>query len=367
MCAQTVNLVLKYNSLTVFASYFTELSLDDFPLEPLENVSRIEEMASSMSLLAVDPPTYEEAIRLATECLSSSSSGGLTSPDGSHPSLSQSPPQGNLEHFPAASPYPSPGYPSPHMSPGNLPTPDPSPIGNSNPSTASVNISWQGMGQMKVSSQPQQHCPPQQNHLPYSTIPSPQPPIQVPSKSALISAEMKKREKSDTYHRNSCISGQSPNPMTSPRRMQNMPGQSIPSNWQQQVQSVQHQPPTHLPHQQGYEWKAPQVHTGNHMPYFPGERTATATRPDNPVYATNMQGRNWTVPPLFEDTLPPLECDSVGGYMKTGQNVQGHLQHHSMDPSILSPPYQEDFHSGFTFQGNPLPAMSQGQTTLGHW
>lgn len=342
------------------------MTLEDFQLEPLENVPGIEEMSSSMSLLAVDPPTYEEAIRLATECLSSSSSGGLTSPDGSHPSLSQSPPKGNLEHFPAASPYPSPGYPSPHMSPGNLPTPDPSPIGNSNPSTASVNISWQGMGQMKVSSQPQQHYPPQQNHLPYSTIPSPQPPIQVQSKSALISAEMKKREKSDTY-RNSCISGQSPNPMTSPRRMQNMPGQSIPGNWQQQAQSVQHQPPRHLPHQQGYEWKAQQMHTGNHMPYFPGERTATATRPDNPVYATNMQGRNWTVPPHFEDTLPPLECDSVGGYMKTGQNVQGHLQHHSMDPSILSPPYQEDFHSGFAFQGNPLPAMSQGQTTLGHW
>ena len=104
------------------------------------------------------------------------------------------------------------------------------------------------------------------------------------------------------------------------------------------------------------------------MQTFTGERTAAAMRPENPVYATNLQGRSWDiVPPLFEDTLPSLEYDNAGGFVKTGQNVDGRLQHPSMDPSILSPPYEEDFHSGFGFQGNPLPAMSQGQTTLGHW
>ena len=106
------------------------------------------------------------------------------------------------------------------------------------------------------------------------------------------------------------------------------------------------------------------------MHNFVGERTASAMGSENPIYATNMQGRSWdtvTVPPLFEDTLPTLECEGGVGYMKTGQNVDVHLQHHGMDPSILSPPYQEEFHAGFGFQGNPLPAMSQGQTTLGHW
>ena len=335
----------------------------------------LDEVASSMSLLAVNPPTYEEAILLAADCLSScsDSTGGLTSPDGSHPSLSQSPPKGNLEHFsptPAvvASPYSSPGHPGSHMSPGGLPTPDPSPIGNRNPSTASVNISWHGGGQMKVSTQPPPHCPPQQSpyspNSPYPTNPSPQPPMQVPSKSAQISAAIKKMEKIDMYG-SSCVTGQSPNPMTSPRGIQ----QNLPGTWQQQhLQQQQPMPQRNLP-PQGYDWKAAQqMH--NPMQNFHGERTASVVGSENPVYATNMQGRSWdtvTVPPLFEDTLPSLEYDGGVGYMKMGQNYGGHLQHHGMDPSILSPPYQEDFHSGFGFQGNPVPAVSQEQTTLGHW
>lgn len=351
----------------------SDLTLDDLP--PIENIQNLDEVASSMSLLAVNPPTYEEAILLAADCLSSSCSDntGLTSPDGSHPSLSQSPPKGGLEHFPpnppvAASPYPSPGHPPSHMSPAGLPTPDPSPVGNHNPSTASVNISWQGVGQMKVSTQPQPHCAPQQPpyspNLPYSTMQSPQPPIQVPSKSAQISATIKKMEKIDMYG-SSCVTGHAPNPMTSPRGMQpNMPG-----TWQHQQHQQQAMPQRNLP-PQGFDWKAAQqMH--NPMHNFHGERTATVMGSENPVYATNMQGRSWdtmTVPPLFEDTLPSLEYDGGMGYMKAGQNFGGgHLQQHGMDPSILSPPYQEDFHSGFGFQGNPLPAVTQEQTTLGHW
>ena len=358
----------------------TDLTLDDLHLEPLENIGGMDEMASSMSLLAVDPPTYDEAIRLAAECLSSScsESTGLTSPGGSHPSLSQSPPKGNLEHFspnpPAtASPYPSPGHPgispgmSPGMSPGGLPTPEPSPIGSRNPS---MNISW--VGQMKVSSQPQQPCPPQQTLPPYPTNPSPQPPMQVPSKSAQISATIKKMEKIDMYGP-SCVTGQSPKPMTSPRGIQ----QNAAVNWQQQQQQHYHQQQQQQPMQQrnmqpqGYDWKAAQqMH--NVTQNFHGERTATVVGPENPVYATNMQGRScWdtvAVPPLFEDTLPTLEYEGGVGYMKAGQNIGGHLQHHGMDPSILSPPYQEDFNSGFGFQGNPLPAMNhEPTTTLGHW
>lgn len=339
------------------------MTLDDLHIDPIEPFAGMDEVASSISLLSVDPPTYEEAIQLAADCLSSDST-TLTSPDGSHPSLSQSPPKEPLDHFSNVSPYPSPGHPAAHMSPVGLPTPDPSPIGNRNSSTASVNISWGGMNQMKVSSQPQMQCQPQQTLPPYNnTVPSPQPPMQ--SKSAYLSATIKKIEKIDIYGQ-SCVTGQSPNPMTSPRGMQ----QNVPGNWpQQQPQQQQQAAPQRNVPPQGYGWKPPQqMH--NHMQNFGGERVTTASMgTENPVYATNMQGRRWdtvTVPPLFEDTLPSLQYEGGTGYMKAGQNIGGHLQHHSMDPSILSPPYQEDYHSGFGFQGNPLP-MNQEQTTLGHW
>lgn len=331
----------------LFCFFITDLTLDDLHLEPLENVN-------GSDLLVMDPPTYEEALLLATDCLSlGGESNSLTSPDGSQLSLSQSPPK-NLEHFSPTpqmgpSPYPSPGHPVSHMSPGGLPTPDPSPVGHCNPSTARVNISWQGMGQMKVSTQPLQHCQPQ---------PSPQ----VHSKSALISTTIKKKERLDMYG-SSCVTGQPANPMTSPRGMQNVHG-----NWMQQNQP---QVPRNMP-QQAYDWKAAQAMQHGPMQNFCGDRAAAAMVPENPVYATNMQGGKWdnvTVPPLFEDTLPTLECDGSVGYMKTGQNIgAGHLQHHNWEPpmDILSPPYQEDFHPGFGFQGNPLPATTtQGQTTLG--
>lgn len=344
-----------------------DLTLDDLP--PLDPIQNLDEMASSMSLLAVNPPTYEEAILLAADCLSSScseSTAGLTSPDGSHFSMSQSPPKGNLEHFSPnpqmpASPYPSPGHPVSHMSSGGLPTPDPSPIGNRNPSTASVNISWQGVGQMKVSNHPQPHCPPQQAPYSlhqYSSMPSPQ----VPSKSAQITATIKKMEKMDMYS-SSCLTGQSPNQMTSPRGMP----QNIPGSWQQQHHLQQQQMPQRDLPPQGYGWKASQpVH--NAMQNFHGQGTASMSN-ENPIYATNMQGGNWdnVSVPSFEDTLPALGYEGKIGYMKSGQNFGGHLQHHNVDPSILSPPYQEDFHSGFGFQGNPLPVVTSEQTTLGHW
>lgn len=331
----------------LFCFFETDLTLNDLHLEPLENVN-------GSDLLVMDPPTYEEALLLATGCLSlSGDNNSLTSPDGSQPSLSQSPPK-NLEHFSPTpqmgpSPYPSPGHPASHNSPSGLPTPDPSPVGHCNPSTARVNISWQGMGQMKVSTQPLQHCQPQ---------PSPQ----VHSKSALISTTIKKKERLEMYG-SSCVTGQPANPMTSPRGMQNVHG-----NWMQQNQP---QVPRNMP-QQAYDWKAAQAMQHSAMQNFSGDRTATAIAQENPVYATNMQGGKWdnvTVPPLFEDTLPTLDFDGGVGYMKTGQNIGGgHLQHHNWEPpvDILSPPYQEDFHPGFGFQGNPLPATTtQGQTTLG--
>lgn len=322
------------------------MTLDDLHLEPLVN-------DNGSDLLVMDPPTYEEALLLATDCLSlGSETASLTSPDGSHPSLSQSPPK-NLEHFSPTpqmghSPYPSPGHPVPHMSPSGLPTPDPSPVGQVNPSTARVNISWQGMGQMKVSTQPQQHCQPQP------------PPPQMHSKSALISTTIKKKERHDMYG-SSCVTGQ---PMSSPRGMQASPGNWMPQSQPQVPRNMQQQP---------YDWKAAQGMQHSPMQNFGGDRGVPAMGSENPVYATNMQGGKWdnvTVPPLFEDTLPTLEYDSGVGYMKSGQNIGGgHLQHHNWDPpmDILSPPYQEDYHSGFGFQGNHMPAATttQGQTTLG--
>ena len=325
------------------------MTLDDLHLEPFHNDGN-----DGDPLQGMDPPTYEEAILLATDCLSIACSDPTSlSPDGSQPSLSQSPPK-NLEHFSpktpmGSSPYPSPGHPAPHMSPSGLPTPDPSPVGHGNPSTARVNISWQGMGQMKVSTQPQQHCQPTP------------PPPQMQSKSALISTTIKKKERQDMYGP-SCITGQ---PMVvSPRGMQ----QGVQGNWMHQNQV---QVPRNMQQQQ-YNWKtAQQAMQQSPIQNFAGQRTAAAMGSENAVYATNMQGGKWdlNVPPLFEDTLPSLEYEGGLGYMKTAQqNIGGtHLQHHGWEPpvDILSPPYQEDFHSGFGFQGNPLPANSQGQTTLG--
>lgn len=322
------------------------MTLDDLHLEPLENVN-------GSDLLVIDPPTYEEALTLAADCLSivCNDSPGVTSPDGSQPSLSQSPPK-NLEHFSpvGSSPYSSPGHPASYTSPSGLPTPDPSPVGHCNPSTARVNISWQGMGQMKVSQpQPQQHC-------------QPQPPPQLQSQSAIISTTIKKKERMNMYGP-SCITGQPSNPMTSPRGMQGIPANWMPQNQAQAPRNMQ---------QQAYDWKMAQAMQHNPMQNFGVDRTATAMVTENPVYATNMQGGKWdnvTVPPLFEDTLPSLEYDGGVGYMKAGQNIGGgHLQHHSWEPpmDILSPPYQEDFHAGFGFQNNPLPTTTtQGQTTLG--
>lgn len=341
----------------------SDLTLEDLHLEPLDNTGGGGDLLQGM-----DPPTYEEALLLATDCLSiacNSDSNNLTSPDGSQPSLSQSPPK-NLEHFSpkaqmAPSPYPSPaGHPSPHMSPGGLPTPDPSPVGHCNPAPARVNISWQGMGQMKVSKPPQA------------------PPPQMQSKSALISTTIKKKERHEMYG-SSCITGQQhPNPMVSPRGMQHgVQGNWMHQNHQNQVQQAPRniQQPQQQQQQHQYpDWKM-QQHTiqQSAMQNFGGQRTATVMGTENAVYATNMQGGKWdlNVPPLFEDTLPTLEYDGGLGYMKTAsqQNMvgTGHLQHHGWDPQvdILSPPYQEDYHSGFGFQGNPLPANSQGQTTLG--
>lgn len=340
----------------------SDLTLEDLHLEPLDNTGGGGDLLQGM-----DPPTYEEALLLATDCLSiacNSDSNNLTSPDGSQPSLSQSPPK-NLEHFSpkaqmAPSPYPSPaGHPSPHMSPGGLPTPDPSPVGHCNPAPARVNISWQGMGQMKVSKPPQA------------------PPPQMQSKSALISTTIKKKERHEMYG-SSCITGQQhPNPMVSPRGMQHgVQGNWMHQNHQNQVQQAPRniQQPQQQQQHQYPDWKM-QQHTiqQSAMQNFGGQRTATVMGTENAVYATNMQGGKWdlNVPPLFEDTLPTLEYDGGLGYMKTAsqQNMvgTGHLQHHGWDPQvdILSPPYQEDYHSGFGFQGNPLPANSQGQTTLG--
>ena len=342
--------------------FLTDLTLEDLHLEPLDNTGGGGDLLQGM-----DPPTYEEALLLATDCLSiacNSDSNNLTSPDGSQPSLSQSPPK-NLEHFSpkaqmAQSPYPSPaGHPSPHMSPGGLPTPDPSPVGHCNPAPARVNISWQGMGQMKVSKPPQA------------------PPPQMQSKSALISTTIKKKERHEMYG-SSCITGQQhPNPMVSPRGMQHgVQGNWMHQNHQNQVQQAPRniQQPQQQQQHQYPDWKM-QQHTiqQSAMQNFGGQRTATVMGTENAVYATNMQGGKWdlNVPPLFEDTLPTLEYDGGLGYMKTAsqQNMVGtaHLQHHGWDPQvdILSPPYQEDYHSGFGFQGNPLPANSQGQTTLG--
>lgn len=332
----------------------SDLTLDDLHLEPLDNNGNGGDLLQGM-----DPPTYEEALLLATDCLTiagNNDNNSLTSPDGSQPSLSQSSPK-NLEHFsPNApmgpSPYPSPaGHPPHHLSPGGLPTPDPSPVGHCNTAPARVNISWEGMGQMKVSK------------------PLQAPPPQMQSKSALISTTIKKKERQEMYGP-SCITGQQPpNPMVSPRGMQ--PGPQ--GNWMHANQVPQ--APRNIQQQQYPDWKT-QQHTiqQNGMQNFAGQRSATVMGSENAVYATNMQGGKWdlNVPPLFEDTLPSLEYDGGLGYPRTAtqQNVggTGHLQHHGWDPQvdILSPPYhQEDYHSGFGFQGNPLPANSQGQTTLG--
>lgn len=331
-----------------------DLTLDDLHLEPLDNAGNGGDLLQGM-----DPPTYEEALLLATDCLTiacNNDNNSLTSPDGSQPPLSQSPPK-NLEHFSpkaqmAPSPYPSPAsHPSPHMSPGGLPTPDPSPVGHCNTAPARVNISWGGMGQMKVSKAPQA------------------PPPQMQSKSALISTTIKKKERHEMYGP-SCITGQQPpNPMVSPRGMQH----GLQGNWVHPNQVPQ--APRNIQQQQYPDWKT-QQHTiqQSGMQNFAGQRTATVMGSENAVYATNMQGGKWdlNVPPLFEDTLPSLEYDGGLGYTRTAtqQNMggTGHLQHHGWDPQvdILSPPYhQEDYHAGFGFQGNPLPANSQGQTTLG--
>lgn len=337
----------------------SDLTINDLPpIDPIQNVDDVSSHLSlltvdpsSVSLLTVDPPTYEEAILLAA---------GLTSPEGSHMSLSQTPPRGNLEHF-----SPKPPTPASHMSPGCLPTPDPSPIGNCNPSTASVNISWGGEGQMKVSNQPQQLCASQQAPYPMQPYPSVSP-SQGLSKSAHIAAHTyatKKMEKEDTMYGSSCRTGQSPNPMTSPRVMP----QHMPSTWTQQRHMQQQPMPPRDFSPQGYGWKAPQQ---MHLPVqnFPTQGVNAVIGNENPVYATNMQGRNWDpvpVPPPFEEMVPPLGCENRNmGYMRTGQNFGGHLQQHNMDPSILSPPYQDDFPLGFGFQGNSLPAVSTEQTPL---
>lgn len=347
----------------------SDLTINDLPpIDPIQNVDDVSSHLSlltvdpsSVSLLTVDPPTYEEAILLAA---------GLTSPEGSHMSLSHTPPRGNLEHFSPkpptpASPYSSTGHPASHMSPGCLPTPDPSPIGNCNPSTASVNISWGGEGQMKVSNQPQQLCASQQAPYPMQPYPSVSP-SQGLSKSAHIAAHTcatKKMEKEDTMYGSSCRTGQSPNPMTSPRGMP----QHMPSTWTQQRHMQQQPMPPRDFSPQGYGWKAPQQ---MHLPVqnFPTQGVNAVIGNENPVYATNMQGRNWDpvpVPPPFEEMVPPLGCENRNmGYMRTGQNFGGHLQQHNMDPSILSPPYQDDFPLGFGFQGNSLPAVSTEQTPL---
>lgn len=323
------------------------------PVDPIDNLE-------DASMLAANPPTYEEAIRLAV---------GLTSPEGSCISLSQSPPKGNLEHFSPnppmpSSPYPSTGHPASHMPPGCFPTPDPSPIGNRNPSTASVNISWDGEGQMKVSNQPQPLYLSQQPPYSMQQYPSVSSP-QGLSKSAHISAIIKKMEKVDVCG-SSCLTGQSPNPMTSSRGMpQNMTG-----TWPQQRHMQQQPMPQRDFPPQGYGWKPTQQ---MHLPVqnFPTQGTTAVMGNENPTYATNMQGGNWDtvpVPPSFEEMIPPVGCESRNmGYMRTGQNFGGHLQHHNMDPSMLSPPYQDDFPSGFGFQGNPLPAVSTEQTPLAHF
>ena len=112
----------------------------------------------------------------------------------------------------------------------------------------------------------------------------------------------------------SCVTGQPSNPMMSPRGMQNVHGNWMPQNQPQVPRNMQ---------QQAYDWKTAQAIQQSQMQNFCGDRTSIAMAQENPVYATNMQGGKWdnvTVPPLFEDTLPTLECDGGVGYM-TSSNV----------------------------------------------
>ena len=337
--------------------FFIDLCFDDVSLDPMELREHRDELVQSMSLLQVKLPTYEEALNLANECLSGSSeSTSITSPDGSHASKSQcdpySPsPSGKLSHSPFPSPVSSQmSHSSAYISPNTIPTPDPSPLGHPEQERISVNISWQPMGQ-KVSPQPQLAMQ-QRQRLPFPPMHMPQPNMGGRnvgphlSKSALTASMIKKQERGD-YGSCSSTTGMLPR-----------------QGWAPPNQQIMTQP---------CDYKNMPL---NHGTIPIGPESMVTMSPDNPVYATNVNGAKWdtmAVPPLFEDTLPSLDYNGTESMdtmnrqnmpqnmpQSMSQNMSQNMFEWDQRQDLLSPPYQDEFVTGFGFQVNPVPVTKDG-------
>ncbi|XP_032242581.2 aryl hydrocarbon receptor isoform X2 [Nematostella vectensis] len=294
------------NSFPDFVNGLGQLAMEDVPFEDL--------------------PTFEDAMALAQECLSTptESTSSMTSPCGSQMSYpARSPPHVQCDPFSPTSsaghpsPFPSPiGSHGPSISPAGLPTPDPSPLERPGSEAARINISWQGAGQMRMP-----------NQGPYQRgAPSPQqmkpPPVNggILSKSARL-ASMQKNER---LNYRSCA-------VPSP------PGPPMPPAWSSHQPPA---PPNNSPMQQ------PAYNSWNNAQYHNSYRQHHITQSQDSTWGPPNQGSG-PVPP-FEDTLTNINYPNVG---------------------MMSPPYHNDSPvQGFRgFPPSNTPVTSAPYSNMGEW